>query len=238
MIGPDSPLRRLPPQLDRTQALFFDGIRHAAEFIHFAHERLRADLTRLALSQYSGSTRGSFTQPFLDAWSIVDSVDRFRSLVALLPGIQGIPTPGSPSFAEFTQPIRDLRNVGDHLAQRADYVVARNGTALGILSWFTLVDSSKGRACTILPGTLRSGTAPFVNPAGRRIRPPTDLIELSAGEYWASLSLTVTAVRTMVTELERGLDEWLQEEGLTNSHSGSDILVVADLAFRDEPPPA
>ena len=39
MLSFDSPLRRLPPQLDVRQLVFCDGVRHAAEIADLAFER-------------------------------------------------------------------------------------------------------------------------------------------------------------------------------------------------------
>ena len=50
IIRTDSVLRQLPVGLDRKQALFLDGIRHAAEIMSLAYSRLTTTLTRIAQS--------------------------------------------------------------------------------------------------------------------------------------------------------------------------------------------
>jgi hypothetical protein len=142
MLGPDSPLLQLPPQIDRKQAVFFDGIRYAAEIMTLAYSRLQRTLTEissLALQEQTASHL--YTPAYLDAWVIVDSIDRIRSLLKHMPGKKAPPREsGVQTFRERTESIRLLRNVADHIHQRVDYVVSRKGTALGTLGWFTLTD--------------------------------------------------------------------------------------------------
>lgn len=234
MIAPDSPLRRLPAKLERKQALFFDGIRHAAELADYAYGRLVESLTTLALAQHRGETQRSYTAPFLYAWAVVDSVDRLRGLLHLAPGVTATPhSDGQPSFRERTQVIRDLRNVADHVAERVDYIVAQNSTALGVLSWFTVLDEQRGLACTIMPGTSATGTAPLPNPVGKVMIPPTDLITLKVGEYTGSLSDAMGEMRRVVSSLEASLGSWLCEHGFEGKQAGADVLVVALMEFGD-----
>ena len=237
MISEDSPLRRLPPQLDRKQALFLDGIRHAAELAELAYQRLRTTLTFIA--QYEGEARrlrAHYSAAYLDAWAFVDTVDRFRSLWILQPHVSmGAPASGERTFQELSEPIRNLRNVSDHLAQRADYVVARQGTALGVLSWFTILstDPLAGVICTIAPGTVLSGARPIVNPAGRAIEYPTGAIELTAGEHTASLSEIYPEMKRRISALETSLSEGLKRQQIFEA-AGADLLVKLSISFGAE----
>lgn len=235
MIDRDSILRRLPANLDRRQVLFLDGIRHAAEIASFAHRRLQATLTQLAVGEHEGAKADNlYTSAFLDAWSLVDVIDRFRTLWKLLPySTPAAPLPGTKSFAEITQSIRDLRNVSDHLGQRADYVVAQKGTALGVLSWFTALrpDGLEGVICTLVPGTLQSGSAHAVNPAGRMIELPTGLIHLAAGEHKACLSEALPEMAVRVADLEAALQRGINDLDAKPSQAGADLLVKMNVSF-------
>lgn len=235
MISRDSRLRRLPAALDRKQALFLDGIRHAGEIAGLAYPRLQATLTRIATQDLAPDAADQlYTSAFLDAWSLVDVIDRFRALWVLLPGGGFKPTlPGEKSFAELSQPIRDLRNVADHLAHRADYVVARSGTAPGVLSWFTPTDiaNPKGVICTIVPGTLQKRSTPSVNPAGQKIDLPSGLIQLSAGEHTANISEVLPHMEARIRELEVGVDQSLGSQGYGNEQAGADLLIKMFVEF-------
>ncbi len=237
MIAKDSVLKHLPAALDRKQALYFDGIRHCGEIAGLAYSRLKQTLTQIAFEENEpGSNNFLFTSAFLDAWSLVDVIDRFRALWISLPNSELVPpAAGSRSFAEVSQAVRDLRNVADHIAQRADYVVAQKGTALGILSWFTMLkqESLEGVICTIVPGTMQVGSAPVVNPAGRQIEIPTGLIQLSAGEYTANLSETLPEMENRIHELEKAIRRSLDEQAPDAGSAGADVLVKMMMKFGD-----
>jgi hypothetical protein len=125
----------------------------------------------------------------------------------------------------------DLKNVADHIADRVDYVLARKGSALGTLSWFTGLEESRGLACTSVPGTLATGTIPLPNPVGKPITAPTDLVTLTAGEHTGSLSDAIKEVRRMVSGIEESVGLWLREKGLDGQHAGADVLVAATIEF-------
>ncbi|MES2483963.1 MAG: hypothetical protein V4609_18410 [Pseudomonadota bacterium] len=235
MLAPNSVLRRLPVELDRKQALFFDGIRHAAEIAEFAHARLRRTLTEIALrEEQPWSGEGLSTSAFLDAWSLVDVIDRFRALWLLLPHAVPDSLPaGTKTFSEIAQPIRALRNVADHLAQRAEYVLAQEGTALGVLSWCTVLEPDRTKAviCTIVPGTMQRRSVPGMNPAGRAMDLPTGLIQLTAGEHTACVSEVLAEMQIRVSSLEASLGEALRVQAAGLGHAGGDLLLKMHVAF-------
>ncbi len=230
MLSADSILRRLPPNLDRKQVLFLDGLRHAAEMIDLGYTRLRATLTQIALDRVSGTKEPTeFTGAFLDAWAVVDAIDRFRLLLHSLPGAQPPdPTDEFASYVQHTEQVRKLRNVADHLAQRADYVVACAGTALGELSWYTALDPGRanGLSCVIVPGTLQAGKRLIVNPLGHALNYPTDMIHLAAGEHRACLSDVLPMIAARVRCLEASLQHSLTCHGLAGQQAGTDLLVA------------
>ncbi len=240
MISQNSILRRLPPQLNRKQALFLDGIRHAVEIVDLAYTRLQATLTNIALGNQSEPLRENlFTPAFLDAWALVDAIDRFRALWDLMPNAQkGAVAPDAKSFKELSQPVRDLRNVADHLAQRADYVVARKGTALGELSWYTALNhqGTEGLSCIIVPGTLGPGERQLVNPAGKTSTYPTGMIHLAAGEYRVCLSDLLPEIERRVRFLEGALERSFAEQGLEGRQAGADIFISIHMAAALDTP--
>jgi hypothetical protein len=236
VIGKHSILGQLPSELNRKQAVFLDGIRHAAEMVDLSYTRLVQILTHIADSRTSQEQMmpRAFTAAYLDAWAIVDSIDRIRSLIHLLPGHTLLPpTDDNPGFRVKTQTIRDLRNVADHLAQRVDNVIAKKSSALGFLSWFTFNEAKDGGyMCTILPGTAAVGQKSIsVNPSGKTLTPPTDLITLAAGEYEACLSDAVRETAKVIAALEKAVQQAIDENGLTGSRAGSDFLLTIAIIF-------
>ncbi len=240
MIKFDSPLRRLPPRLDRSDALVLDGIRHAAEIATLSDRRLRETLTEIATSDDNGSEQsaGRITSAYLDAWAMVDSLDRLRALVELVPE-----APGSEGHTKVLsgklQSIRGLRNVADHLATRIDYVVARKTPALGYLRWLTLTDQRKGLTCVLVPGTLPEKVEfAFGNHAGHKVQYPTGRILLAAGEYEACLCDAMDVGSQMIRGLEEGLRVAVGEHGLEGRAVGADLFARGEIVFfetGDEP---
>ena len=234
MIDSESILRRLPAGIDQRQSLLIDGIRHTAEIVELAHSRLQSTLTTIAKEAKSEPRISLIASAFLDAWSIVDAIDRFRSLWGLV--TEGRPpTLEDEAFNRASQTIRNLRNVADHLAQRVDYIIAKEGTALGILSWVTLLDSTEmtGVVCVIIPGTVQKRKVSAANPGGK-IDFPTGFIELTAGEYTGNLSDAVSQMALRIKELEAALQKGLVATGLEGKQAGSDLLIQMKFKFNGE----
>lgn len=235
MLAIDSPLLQLPTSLNRKQAVFLDGVRHAAEIMALAHHRLRTTLTELVSEHVNGKAgHHLFTPAFLDAWVIVDAIDRLRSLLRNLPGLTfKAPPAGQTDFFVVTEVVRKIRNVADHIHSRVDHVVAKKGTALGTLSWYTVLDVEKhiGISCLLVPGTALDTMSELLNPAGRSLQLPTGLITLAAGEYKVCLSDVVTATVQAVEQLEKLLDTFFRENGIRDQYAATDMVYSAFMQF-------
>jgi hypothetical protein len=236
MIKPNSVLRCLPSELDRKQALFLDGIRHSAEIANLAYERLKHVLTQIASEDTADSERKLlYTAAFLDAWAVVDSIDRFRSLYRLFPNAQMKEGNKSNTLEkDILQKIRDVRNVTDHLAERIDYVLSKKSAALGILSWCTMVSVERGMclACSIIPGTLGRLSGPIVNSAGRQIELPSGLISITAGEHTADISAAMSIMSSRVKDIERQIEKFVDEHNLKESRAGADLFIQLSMSFN------
>jgi hypothetical protein len=227
MISSDSVLRHLPANIDRKQALVLDGLRHSAEIASFAYRRLQQTLSEIAISQPAATD--SYTSAFLDAWAFVDAIDRFRSLWDLLPQLMGKPLEAAEtSFSNQTLVIRNLRNVADHLAARADYVVARKGAALGILEWVTVTraEQNEGLMCVLVPGTSQGRTIQHrTAQVGQQVELPSGFIRLSAGEHEGDLSAVMPELESRVRELEDEIARFLSTLDSERPHPAADLLV-------------
>jgi hypothetical protein len=156
-----------------------------------------------------------FAHVFIDAWGFVDAVDRFRMMYTQMPGIKPDNAKGSiPPLLEATQEFRDLRNVADHLAQRADFVISRNGAAWGELSWFTgtqLLPEVIAWHCTLRPGTLQAAPSRKTDPIISTLDWPTDSIRLSAGGYEGNLSAVRKHIAARIIHLKAQLQHVFQQ---------------------------
>lgn len=216
LLGRDSVLRQIPVNVDPKQALFLDGIRHSVEIMDLAYGRLRDGLTHLALHPPAPDELPDLSaHAFLDAWSFVDAIDRFRMMYTQMPGIKfGAAKVGIPPLQDILQEFRYLRNVADHLAQRADFVLSRNGTALGELNWLTGVQLQPeviAWHCTLHPGTLQSAPSTQTNPIVSTLDWPTDSIRLSAGGYEGNLSVVRIHIAVRIRHLEAQLQHVFQQ---------------------------
>jgi hypothetical protein len=216
LLGRGSVLRQIPVNVDPKQALFLDGIRHAVEIMDVAYGRLRNALTDLALNPPDSNQLPEISaHVFLDAWAFVDAVDRFRMLYTKMPGMKlGAARDGISPLLEATQEFRNLRNVADHLAQRADFVVSKNGAALGELSWLTGAQFEPeviAWHCTLRPGTLRAAPPTETDSIVSTLDWPTAAIRLSAGGYEGNLSGVRTHVAVRIRHLEAQLQRVFQQ---------------------------
>jgi hypothetical protein len=226
MISLDSPLRRYPATLNAEKAIFFDGIRHAAEMADFSYRRLCETLTSLA---QIGPVMKFMTAAYIDAWSVVDSIDRFLGLAKLVPEITAAPTtPEQREHYEVTmRAIRDVRNVTDHLGQRVKYIVAKNATAQGMLHWVTWpADAEAWTAYTLRPGRLTNFIAKTDLQLPDDFVGPTAMIRIEAGEYAADLDAAYLEMRRWIRGLEMALaEEFTKSPAKAAPGASGDLLV-------------
>ncbi|GJI89800.1 hypothetical protein RugamoR1_29630 [Rugamonas sp. R1(2021)] len=210
--------------------MFIDGIRHAVEIIEFAYERLNTVLTELALNPPdSEKLRSVSTAAFLDAWAMVDSIDRFRMLYQQMPGISfGAPAPGVLTLKEACEPFRLLRNVADHIAQRAEFIVSKgDGAALGVLTWVTCfqIEPFNAHLCMLRPGTLRAVPELGNGPLAATFDWPTSRICLTAGGYEANLSEIRPHIERRVKHLEGQLEQEFTRLGIADAPVANDVFI-------------
>lgn len=224
IISVDSPLRRLPSQLNRKQTLFFDGIRYSVEMADLAYQRLQSTL--LGMQPDKNETESehlSFASAVLDAWSIIDSIYRLRSLLNQAPGVKQ-KAPVLRIFLEKTADIEHLRNSIQHLNTQIETLLNQNLPVWGVLSWVTMRDPEKQTAftCALIAGTASPSQGhTMVNPAGKAFVPPIDLITLTASGYSVSLS----QVMRQEERLTRSIEEKLRDQFAALPQAGGDLFV-------------
>lgn len=210
--------------------LLFDALRHAAEIVDLAYRRLQDTLTAIAHAQISQKeTKAMYTPAFLDAWAIIDAGYKIRGIVISLDKAgfaERERIDGYPSSIAFTQTLAKVRNIGDHIVDTADQVIAASSTALGILSWFTPLEPkpTRGLSCVLAPGTIADLKAGIVNPLGQECDLPSGLVNLQVGKYRVSLSESFRLTVKLVDKIEVGLDHVFKEKGVASHHAGSDML--------------
>jgi len=238
MFKPDSPFLNLPANLDRKQAFYLDGIRHAFEIIDYAFFRLSSSLNELGKNYSENNRPTSYVTYYLDAWAFVDALDRLVALWKLQPSANTIPDPWKPDkFKEQMRHIRDIRNVSDHLAQRADQIISKNATALGELSWITVIniDPPEMKSCFIRPGVLSPSIKFQMNIPKQNlfITNGAGNILLKAHTYTANLSEAYQQVIGLAEYAENSLKSSFRNQGTSNP-IGGDLFAICDLDFSAE----
>lgn len=236
MISPDSPFKNIPKNLDRKQAFFLDGIRHAAEICDLSYHRLTAGLRDIALKPQGVPPEPSYALYFLDAWAFVDAADRLRCFWASQPNAKSLSGNFSPEILRHElDPIRKVRNIADHIAQRAEHVVSLNASALGILAWATLTSESPlaAKTCVIRPGYANgsfSAHFSFPQETHNLINGCTE-VKIHAGYEMADLTLTHGKITQLVSFAESHLRREFSKP-VYASPSAADLLATADLNFE------
>jgi hypothetical protein len=238
IIQANSPFRNLPANLDHKQILFFDGIRYAVEMIDVAYSRLRTTLNQLSYLDLSDkkvkadvSVMSLKSSVFLDAWSIVDSINRYRVLINQMPNLKRRDF-GIDKFMQRTDTVLKLRNGVQHLPKEIHKLVQKNLPVWGALSWFAIIDiqAQIGRSCILGAGTFRQHLSTMKIPVGKTIQAPIDCIVLSAYENDFELTEAVNLSFDLFREIERSLIKKIEGQETTES----DFQMYLDLKFKDE----
>jgi hypothetical protein len=233
IIDRNSPLLRLPPQLNRRQALFLEGIRYSIQMADLSHFRLRENLFKLAVNCPNNSDHLGFISALQDAWSIVDSVHRLRGLLNHAPGFKQ-KAPGQKLFILKTAEVEELRNIVQHLNEKIDKtVIPQNVPLMGVLTWLAVINPEQklSKSCALVAGSMYdTQDHKFVNPAGQTISLPVDLITLTASGYSSCLSKIMKYVEALTRELEMQIESQFKDL----PSAGADMIICAVIKEVDE----
>lgn len=238
MFSKNSPFLSFPSNLDQRQAFYIDGIRHAVEIIELAFSRLSTALTTLAQNYSETNRPNSYSNYYLDAWAFVDALDRLLALWKLQPKAETIPHQWSPSkLSKDLHQIRNIRNVSDHLAQRADQIISSNTAALGELSWVTVLGYEPPimKSCLIRPGFLPQSITLQLNIPKEKIfiKNSSGNIQLKAHIHTANLSNAYAQIIDLVRYAETSLKVAFQSNN-SNKPIGADLFAICDLDFSSQ----
>ena len=231
MLIHESSIFRHLPEKARKETLLLDGIRYSLEMSDFAYKFLKDIATDLSIRffQQCFKTGDGGTAMVLFAWSIVDSVDRLRNMLRHTRTFNS-KEPYIKTFLDKTNIVRELRNKIQHQPGKIDEYIKYDSTIIGVLGWVHLENTSSTRVLsfTFIPGTVFDAKEhSMVNPSGRQLQPPVDLLTLSVNEKVLCLSELFEELKILTQNLESALN--LLFHGKPNS--GSDALVVAEMDF-------
>lgn len=231
-VANESPLKNLPSILDKRQALVLDGLAHAVDMVAMAYPRLRSTLYEI--SKVGRAESGPTAAVYLDAWSCIDSMDRFRSLVKgyKAGGIIRKDAPALEAFLTLIEPVRKLRNVTDHVAERLDHLVSRNASVMGEVSWISRKEDSTLHTWYIRPGVIKDQLKfnLLLPHAGAQIENPIGFIHLTAGGTKVNLSAAVHALHAVVTHIEAELHKRYKTMGAGYAPMPRYMVATSELA--------
>lgn len=219
MLSINSPFLNIPVALDRKQAVFLDGMRHAAQIVELSYTRLCQALTDLAVDQTITVGSAKFTHVFLDAWAFIDASDRFRCLWEMQPNASTIPDEFSPdALRTQLKDIREVRNVSAHVAQKIDQIMSLNSSVLGAISWVSIVSHAplKVKTYFIRPGIMHGSVkGQFAIPSGEvSFNHGSGCISVTAGKHEAKLSVAYKTIRSTIKFAEESLKLAFQDSSL------------------------
>lgn len=200
LLSEESPLRKPPASFSRRQMMVLDGIRYAAEMAHLAYERLRGSLQ--AIESVEKTTVVQNAEALKDAWSIVDSVNRYRDLLANMPGLNK--APWTRLLAQRTEDAASLRDCIQHQLGELKRLADEGGQVWGYLSWAGMRDGRPTGIWYMLSGgsDYAGDQWLFAGPVQLPFRVPPDRIRLNAYGRQVYLWRLVTAVATATRRLE------------------------------------
>ena len=184
--------RGRPGSIEVRQALWLDGILTSIEMTKISYRRLQSTLVgpqsvdRAAVAS-------------LDAWALVDTLNRLRVLITRLPGLRS-KSPGAQVIVRALKPVEDLRNAVQHMDGEIGPLSATNLPLWGAIAWVQRgPDDDVLRSRTLLAGfwmdpmTAVRMNVPAIHPAGEKIESPVGPIKLTAAGRTVSLSDLVAA---------------------------------------------
>ena len=200
IVREESPLRRLPVNLNPKQAILLNAIRLTAEGIDVAYRRLRDMLGGLGTA--AQLPRGAMAAATTDAWAIIDQVWRLRSLVQRLPGYRG-KSPSKQIFLRATSRVEGLRHAIQHLDTDVERLLATGLPVLGSVTWLQPGEAPGHFVVgSITPGQLGAGAT------GASVAAPLEpLVGVTQVELWAAGGrVNLTELRDRVAALVEALE--------------------------------
>lgn len=209
IVKDDSPLLRIPKEIQPREILIFEGLRYSANMALLSYGRLRHDLHQISL----GQKQIDFWYASLNgAWGVIDSANRFYRLMTKL-NIIG-ENPLEKQYLDFKK-LRDGFHHADEWIERKH--IKEHYPLFGILSWTYFdpeIDAKKAKMFIFSPG-IQQGEKSFVpeNPLGKDFRVPVDNITITAnqraqGEPPVKVDIVaiIASLENAVRKIESGLN--------------------------------
>lgn len=157
LVAPESPLRSLPSDAPLRFVLYIDAVRISIETADLAYSRLTDNLLEVSEKTRAGERpHRLLSAVVLDAWSLVDSSNRLRSiLLRQMPGLKK-KTPAVQIFDRKTREFETLRHFIQHIQRDMPNLREKLQPVWGQLEWYSATEPGKGvgEAWTFVTGAV------------------------------------------------------------------------------------
>lgn len=191
------------------KTLFYDGIYYSIKMTRSAYNNLvgtLCKLTDLQIQEPPGVAEAAITE----AWSIVGHLYRLHRLLEDTPELNK----RSPEYKVFyrkTKHLKDLRDSIQHLDERIMKYVLYKIPAWGRLSWVCPTSHNNYKACMIVSGDFNAGWNLMPSHMGEKMRPPIDLITLTA-ETTVCLTHMIDALDQLMPWLNNQMNDYFNRK--------------------------
>jgi hypothetical protein len=177
-----------PESIKIQSSLFKEGIQYSIIMTNNSYSKLVDDLLILSNNDYTRRKFGNEVLPktelynreinaLMNAWQIVDSVNRLRELLRYAPSMNH--DEEWEVFLKQTENVEYLRDNMQHLDKQIKEFIQRKIPAWGNLSWVAKFDNSSDFfVYGLVPGTIFEREDALINPAGRKAKIPIGIITL------------------------------------------------------------
>ncbi|RYZ84009.1 MAG: hypothetical protein EOP04_18850 [Proteobacteria bacterium] len=224
-------LYRIPVELEPRQRLLLEGIRYSVNMLFISWGQLKDVLQQISYKKEFDSEK---YQAFMSAWTVVDCLDRIKSLFSKLSSV------GFENLYDSVADLRAMRNTYHHIYDRVDTSIELNYPLLGVLSWSC---KSYGEQNFLHLNMIAAGAQldireyEFINPAGQVVDIPIGMVTLRSvirekrggalvtTKAAIDLSLIMHELDIALDNFEKLLSSQFSHHSLSGNFVTQDILV-------------
>ena len=224
MLSPESPLRRLPVNLQRRQVMFTDALRLSAEMAAYSYQNLERLLKELVARDRTKQIEGAMIQAIVNAYGVIDAANRFREVLRCFPGLKQNAV--FQVFIRATASVETLRDVIQHINSELHDIGEKKSSALGTLTWLgpSENEDSPPTAWILRPGSSYPGQithGPMMDLEARIAPGEIAQIHLVTSGTRVDLPDVIKRVGSMIKSLEPSM----KEQSAGKKLMGSDVLM-------------
>lgn len=230
MVSPDSPLRRLPRNLNRRQVMFTDALRLSAEMASYSYQNLERILKALVEDDRTSKIKGGAAiEAIVYAYGVIDASNRFREVLRSFPGLKQNAV--FQLFVRKTATVESLRDIIQHLNTELKNIGEKQSAALGTITWLgpSLNEKSPATSWILQPGSFYPDQithGPLIDLDASIPPGHVSQIQLVTSGVRVDLSDVIKRLHTMITSLEPSM----KEQSVGKKLMGSDILLHLSLS--------